>query len=237
MDRWHERPGLPLVIAFLGGAILAGIIALIVVIIALDDDGDDDGPAQARTTGTAKATPDGTADPGTTPTPGVEPTPTPGRETTPGAALEAFIRDEFGAQHIGDCPQSVRPGRQETGVCSDQLYETDEFVTFLLGEPLSEFFGELILRRTSDGTWSVTFIDAPPPGVPITLFDDAYVYGVGDCLNFRAAPSLSAEVRSCRADGTRARVAGGPEQADGHVWWRLEGFGWGSEQFLAPVVE
>ncbi len=233
MDRWYERPGFPLMIAFLIGAALAGIASLIVIVVVVGGDGD--GNSLVRATVTASASPTGGAP--ATPTSGPLVTPTPSSLTDPKDVLETFIQDSYGQEHIGDCPQTVQPGRTEIGVCSTNLYESDEFLTYIIGAPLSEAFGEVILRRNEDETWSVTFLAAPPLGETITLNQDAFVYAVGNCLNFRAAPSLSADVRSCQADGTRAQVVEGPQQADGHVWWRLDGFGWASEQFLAPVTE
>lgn len=59
------------------------------------------------------------------------------------------------------------------------------------------------------------------------------VAGRGDCLNVRAAPSRSASVATCLGDGARVRVNAGPVTADGTTWWRLDGLGWVSGEFLA----
>jgi len=76
-------------------------------------------------------------------------------------------------------------------------------------------------------------VPAPALGGPaLAVGAEALVYGAGDCLRFRASPSTSAEVLTCQLDGTRAVVAEGPVDADGQTWWRLEGFGWGSAQYL-----
>ena len=66
---------------------------------------------------------------------------------------------------------------------------------------------------------------------------EAVVFGAGSCLNFREEASLSSEVLWCLVDGTSGPVAEGPVQADGITWWRLEGLGWASAEFLMPVGE
>lgn len=56
--------------------------------------------------------------------------------------------------------------------------------------------------------------------------------GEGDCLNLREAPSLSAPVLICLPSGARLTITGGPRQADGHVWWLLDGRGWAAAAYL-----
>lgn len=153
----------------------------------------------------------------------------------PDEALEAFIREEFDAKHLGECPSELEPGATPPdGVCSRELYRSAELVTFFVGAPFSEFFGEAVITKT-ESTWSVDFVPFGELGATVALGDDAVVYGAGDCLRFRTAPSTSADVMSCRIDGTRAEVVEGPVEADNHTWWRLEGLGWASEQYLRPA--
>jgi hypothetical protein len=83
----------------------------------------------------------------------------------------------------------------------------------------------------------VTFVKAPAPGAALAVGSTAVVYQARDCLNFREAPNINARVLTCQSDGAKGTVAEGPTQADGHTWWRVEGLGWASGQFLAPYTE
>src|SRR3990172_13351511 len=88
---------------------------------------------------------------------------TPGSFSDPDVALEAFIRDELQAQHIGVCPSELPAGQEPPeGVCSAELYRSDVLVTFALGLPFSEGIGEAVVSRGEDGAWAVAFVPAPP---------------------------------------------------------------------------
>ena len=140
------------------------------------------------------------------------------------------------SEYLGDCPEELPEGEAPpTGVCSLELYRSEELATFFIGDPFSEFFGETVITRSEDGSWSVNFVQSGPLGETVTVGSQAVVYGAGSCLNFREEPSLSAEVRSCQIDGTKGDVVEGPEEADDHTWWRLDGLGWASEEFLRPA--
>lgn len=234
-------------VAFVSGAAVAAVVVLVIVFLR---GGDDDGDRQAVGTATSETTPGATPAAGTTPTttgiagagtpmPGLTATATPASFQDPDEALAAFVRDELESQYIGECPQELAPGEPPaTGTCSRELYRSEELVTLLLGSPFSEFFGEAVVTRNEDGSWSLNLVPAPPLGqFEISVGSEAVVYGAGDCLNFREAPSASAEVRSCQIDGTKGRVVDGPVDADDHTWWNLEGLGWASSQYLAPVAE
>jgi len=229
MSRWLDRPGYLVAGAFLAGVVVAAIVAIVLFVSGGEDDGGDSVVA-TRTAGPGEtpaspqpAAPDGTA-PATTPTPS--------SARTPDDALAAFIRDEFDTAYVGPCPET--PGDEiPQGICSIELYRSAELVTFLLGQPFSEGIGEAVITPNEDGTWSVAFVPAPPVGGPeLAAGADAMVFGAGDCLRFRAEPSPTAEVVTCQLDGTRARVTEGPVEAGGQTWWRLEGLGWGSAQYL-----
>lgn len=225
MDRWSERPASLAIVAFITGVVAA---AIVVVIIILARGGDDDG-AQPKATPTAETTPIAT---------GTGPTGTPvAGFADPDEALNAFIRDQFGREHAGACPQDPSESETTTSVCSQELYRSEELVTLLIGAPFGEFFGEAVLAPDDDGLWGLEFIPAPPLGEPLAVGSDAVVYGAGSCLNFRDAPSLAGERLSCRFDGTRAEVVEGPVQADEITWWRLEDLGWATGEFLAPAAE
>lgn len=232
MNRWQERPGLVALVAFVTGGAVAAIV--LAVVFAFDEDGGDGDGAQARATDaaaeTATAAP---GEPGATQAPdGTAPSVTAGN---PDQALNRFIRTRFDAEHIGECAQYTDPANVPQGLCSQELYRSEELATFLIGAPFSEGIGEAVITR-GEGGWSVAFVDFGPLGETVAVGDQAVVFGAGSCLNFRDAPSLDAEVRSCQLDGTRGQVAGGPRNADGHTWWRLEGLGWASEEFLRPVA-
>ena len=233
MSRWLDRPGYVAIAAFAGGVAVAAVVVLLVVITR--GDGENDG-RQVAATATAERTPAGTpTTTGPSPTAGPRPTTLTTELTDPDEALEAFIRDVLESEHIGGCPQVVPPDGPPAGVCSEELYRSQELVAFLVGTPFSEFFGETLLTRNEDETWSVTFFLGPAKDTTIAIGSEAMVYGAGSCLNFRAEPSLAADVRTCWRDGTRAVVMEGPVTADGHTWWRLERLGWASEQYLVPV--
>lgn len=229
MSRWLDRPGYVGVISFAGGAILAGIIVLVIVFVVRGDGDDDGGGAQVLATSTDGPLADGGPTAGGTP----GATAKPGGAPDPDEALEVFVEDVLESEYLGDCPEELPEGEAPpTGVCSLELYRTEEFATFFIGDPFSEFFGETIITRGEDGLWSVNFIPSGPLGETVEVGAQAVVYGAGSCLRFRAEPGLSAEVVSCQIDGRRAQVAEGPEAADDITWWRLDGLGWASEEFL-----
>ena len=235
MSRWLARPGVVAVLAFVGGAAVAAIVVLLIVVFVRDGNGDDESDRQAVTTPTARAT--AAASPTVAAGTPTGATPTPGGPRDADAALEAFVRDELDSEHIGDCAQYSDPAATPEGICSIELYRSEELVTFTLGPPFSEGIGEAVLTPNQDGSWSVSFVEFGPLGETVALGSDAVVYGAGNCLRFREAPSLSAAVETCQIDGTKAEVVEGPREADGHTWWRLEGLGWASEQFLRPAGE
>ena len=216
-DRWYERPAYVAVIAFLAGAAITAIIFLLV------GNGGGDGGAP-ETTAQLPATPTITAVPlGATTVPGAATaipavTETPAADGTPSAAqdpdeaLAAFVLSEFGSEFIGVCP--TEPEGAPEGICGS----------------------EAVLTPDADGNWSVNFLPAPPLGGPgLSVGTGAVVYQVGNCLNFRAEASTGADVRSCQIDGTTGPVVEGPIEADGVMWWHLEGLGWASEEFLVPT--
>ena len=234
MSRWLNRPGYVGVISFVGGAALAGVIVLVIVFVLGGDGDDDDGDLQVAATSTAGPLADSDPTAGGTPGAGAA-TATPGGAQDPDEALEAFIEDVLESEHIGDCPEELPEGETPpTGICSLELYRTEELATFFIGDPFSEFFGETIITRSEDGSWSVNFIaDSNGDGIEVGI--EALVYGAGSCLRFREEPGLSAEVVSCQFDGRKGQVVEGPEDADDHTWWRLDGLGWASEEFLRPA--
>jgi hypothetical protein len=60
---------------------------------------------------------------------------------------------------------------------------------------------------------------------------DATVHVPGNCANVRDQASLNGTVVSCLADGTTVRIDGGPNYADGRLWWH-EARGWMAHDFL-----
>jgi len=64
---------------------------------------------------------------------------------------------------------------------------------------------------------------------------------VTEALNLRTAPSLSGTVIAVLAAGTTGTVLGGPQSADGYIWWQISttsGTGWSVGTYLAeqPVA-
>ena len=234
MSRWLDRPGYLVAAAFLAGVVVAAVVAIVVFVSGGgDDDGDSAVATRTAGPGETPGAPEPTAGDGTPPAA----TRTPSSARTADDALAAFIRDEFDAAYVGPCPET--PGDEiPQGICSVELYRSDELVTFLLGQPFSEGIGEAIITPNADGMWSVDFVPAPPVGgSEIAAGSDAMVFGAGDCLRFRESPSPGGEPITCQLDGTRARVTAGPVEAGDQTWWQLEGLGWGSAAFLVRPGE
>lgn len=60
----------------------------------------------------------------------------------------------------------------------------------------------------------------------------------GNGLNFRRAPTISAERIRALPEGSTYEIVGGPEQADGFIWWQLRDpsdgtIGWGVQNYMA----
>ncbi|MCS6774697.1 MAG: SH3 domain-containing protein [Thermoflexales bacterium] len=60
----------------------------------------------------------------------------------------------------------------------------------------------------------------------------------GNGLNFRRAPTISAERIRALPEGNTYEIVGGPEQADGFTWWQLRDpsdgtIGWGVQNYMA----
>jgi hypothetical protein len=208
----------PLVVgaaAFVLGAAVAGAIVAFVLISNDDDDGNSDGGSDSMPTVTVTSTPPGT--------------PTPGSPRDPDDALANYVNQELGEPYIGPCPQEVVTPMPE-GLCSVELYRSDEQVAFGVGPPFSEGTGEALLLIGENGVWNVTFI--PITGRPPEVGADAVVIGAGDCLTFRGGPGTGEQPLSCQVDGTQGEVIGGPQNVDNLTWWQLRDLGWASGQFL-----
>jgi hypothetical protein len=63
----------------------------------------------------------------------------------------------------------------------------------------------------------------------------AIVHVPGQCANVHDAASLQGGVVACLNDGTSVRVDGGPNYADGKLWWHLEKNGWMAHEFLVSA--
>ena len=236
MSSWLDRPGYVALVAFVAGGIVVGLVLFFV----LRGDGDDGGEPQVVATATSEVTPEATTTTEQmTVTPAVTGTATPPRFQDPDEALNAFVLAELDSEHIGECPERLVGGEEPPrGICSIEMYRSAELVTFSLGLPFSEFFGEAVLTLDEDGFWSVDFVRVPPLGESqVSVGSEAVVLGAGDCLNFREEPNIDAGVNFCVIDGTKGVVVEGPVDADGITWWRVEELGWASEQFLAPLAE
>jgi hypothetical protein len=222
---WVNRPAIVAGVAFLIGAIVAGVVVAFIL-----TRGDDNGPrANGNVTPATSTTPVGTSEAtvvGAT-TPSVTGTPLNPRK--PDDALAAYVQDQMRQRYIGPCP-STQAGQTPQGICSIELYRSDELLTVTIGPPFSEVVGEVVLTPGENGVWSAAFVartDKPPAMGAVAI-----VYGAGDCLNFHAAPSKASDSLSCQQDGNRAAVIGGPQVADNITWWQLKDLGWASAEFL-----
>ncbi len=76
-----------------------------------------------------------------------------------------------------------------------------------------------------------------PPGAKFAAGQAAVVTGAGDCLNVRTKPGRENDAIVCLPDGAEVTVKGGPEEAGGLRWWRVQtplGEGWAAEDYLVP---
>ena len=86
------------------------------------------------------------------------------------------------------------------------------------------------------GYWH--FVDATcglPGQLSPLVGSQATVHVPGQCANVRDAASLQGGVVACLNDGTSVRVDGGPNFADGKLWWHLEKNGWMAHEFLVSA--
>jgi len=233
VSNWLDRSGYVTILAFVGGAVIAVIVLLVIFFLRGGDDDEPQAVAPTQTTIEVSETP--TAAPSATATEVPGPTST-GSYSTPDDAVAAFVQEGLGGVYIGECPPSVPSGDDAIeGICSVQLYYALELATFNIGPFGSEALGEAVVLPDADGQWSLTFYEFPALDAQITLGGNAMVFQAEDCLNFRPDPSLAASVASCQIDGTSGEVLDGPVEADELTWWQLEGYGWASASFLAPI--
>ena len=216
-----------------------GVLSVLIAIVAAgcggEGDGDEDG-STSETPATA-ATFEASASPGPNGTPS-GPTPTLEGFMNARQAVDAYIRNQLGEEHAGPCPTGTAPSQPPQGLCSTQLFESAELTTFLIGVPYSEGIGELVLTRDAAGqVWTATFVRAPVLREQIAVGKTAVVFGAGDCLRFRQTPAPNGQVATCQLDGTAGAVVEGPAMAGGITWWRLEGLGWASAEFLGVAAE
>ena len=219
---WVNRPAIVAGVAFLIGAVVAGVV--VAVILTRGDDNSGSSVAR-RVTATPAATSAATVA-GTTP-PAVSLTPLNPRK--PDDALAAYVQDQMRQRYIGPCPNSPA-ANVPVGVCSNELYRSAELLTVTIRPSNGAEAGELVLTPGQNGVWSAVFVAQTnrPPAIGAA----AVVYGAGDCLNFHAGPSKASQTLSCQQDGNRADVVGGPQTADGITWWQLKDLGWASQEFL-----
>jgi hypothetical protein len=84
----------------------------------------------------------------------------------------------------------------------------------------------------ASGSWH--FLDAVcglPGQLSPLVGHDATVHVPGNCANLRDQASLNGTVIACLNDGTTVHIDGGPNFADGRLWWH-ETRGWIAHDFL-----
>jgi hypothetical protein len=78
----------------------------------------------------------------------------------------------------------------------------------------------------------------PTPSEKLAIGDIVEVSGTGSSLRLRSGPGLSHSVKAKMSDGTRLKIIGGPVNADGYVWWEVEGAGlkgWVAGNWLTSI--
>lgn len=154
------------------------------------------------------------------------------------AALAQFVQMTFSKPYAGDC--SITNAATDAGkYCSLKRGEREGMQAFVLGLAFSE--GERWAFATqSGGAWQVVAsLEITPdseevPGIPWPLRIGAEVVittGTGECLNIRTTPGGNAV--DCLSEGTRIKLAAGPQTANDLEWWRVDGRdGWVAAQYL-----
>lgn len=94
------------------------------------------------------------------------------------------------------------------------------------------------LTPTETGTPLPT--ETPTPELTITVGGRVKVGDTGGAnLRLRAGPGSDFITFKIIEDGAILEVLGGPEKADGHVWWRLKDsagvIGWAAADWLIPI--
>jgi len=83
------------------------------------------------------------------------------------------------------------------------------------------------------GSWHFVNATCGLPGQLTPLVGSpATVHVPGQCANVRDAAGLQGGIVACLNDGTNVRVDGGPNYADGKLWWHVEKNGWMAHEFL-----
>jgi len=152
--------------------------------------------------------------------------------------LKRFVERRLGLGFVADCEDAKRPddiGKQ----CAHFRGEKGELRAYELGPTFSRYTRLIILKRIDDG-WTIEHLEsrdpaAPPvPGIPwpLAVGEDVSVAGTDSCLVVHEEPGQRAPEVACLADGTRVRLNGGPIDAEGLQWWRLQGFGWAASNWL-----
>jgi hypothetical protein len=103
-------------------------------------------------------------------------------------------------------------------------------------QPTPTGFGD----PTPTGVASSQPTTAPVAPDAIAVGGYAVVTGTGDGLIVRSSPGRSGSRIAKIADGTKARVVDGPQEADGFTWWKLDQFdksnpaltGWSVQDYL-----
>lgn len=90
---------------------------------------------------------------------------------------------------------------------------------------------------SKDGTgWHFVNATCGLPGQLSPLVgSQATVHVPGQCANVRDAAGLQGAVVACLNDGSTVHVDGGPNYADGKLWWHLEKNGWMAHDFLVSA--
>jgi murein DD-endopeptidase MepM/ murein hydrolase activator NlpD len=87
--------------------------------------------------------------------------------------------------------------------------------------------GSVSISKSGDGA-----PDSAAASSSMVVGATVVVANTGACLRLHRDPALEAPMLSCLTDGTRAVLRDGPQQSDGHTWWRLDSGGWAVADYL-----
>jgi uncharacterized protein YgiM (DUF1202 family) len=142
--------------------------------------------------------------------------------------LDVGMTAEITSDHV-----NIRPSASLSATVNGQLWPGDT-VTIVDGPVMSEGYTWFSV----EGKWSGWVVDvwlAPTAPAGITIGSTVRVFG-GE-LNLRSGPSTADAVATILPDGAVVEVLDGPQQGDGHDWYRVSSSRYGTGWAVADWLE